>query len=310
MRFKLAGTEEFLDSHALAAPPVTSLDELSEIALQLSRKRIDDLAPLARWLSVLVAPGASLGGARPKANCREIDGSLWIAKFPAADDDRDVGGWEGIAHSLAVSAGVKVPAAKTVRLASDHHTFCVRRFDRVEGRRIFYASAMTLLRKNVSEGSSYLELAQFLRRNGDASAVNEDLAQLFRRVVFNVAIGNRDDHLRNHGFLLSPGGWSLAPAFDVNPSVDKADHVLNLDDSDNRPHIETVLATADFYGLDESQANRIVLEVGQTVASWEDVARGAGMPNADISVLGGAFSAMEDWPKPPSAHAASSSMRG
>ena len=279
---------------------MTDLRELADIALQLSRKKIDDLAPLDRWLSVLVAPGASLGGARPKANFREMDESLWIAKFPASDDDRNVGAWEGIAHSLAVNAGADVPVAKTVKLSSEHHTFCVRRFDRVGGQRIFYASAMTLLRKSSSEGSSYLELAQFLQRNGQASTVNRDLAQLFRRVVFNVAIGNRDDHLRNHGFLHTQGGWRLSPAFDVNPNVDKADHVLNLDDSDNRPDVGIVLTTAAFYGLEESEGRQIVQEVGESVAAWEQIARSAGMNNAEISGMGVAFSALDNWPDPPS----------
>ena len=181
---------------------------------------------------MLVAPGASLGGARPKANFADSDGSLWIGKFPARDDDRDVAAWEFVAHTLAGQAGVEVPPARLVRLNNAFHTFCVQRFDRVGNVRRFYASAMTLLRKEHSEGTSYLELAQFLRDAGDAQHVSTDLAQLFRRVAFNVAIGNRDDHLRNHGFLLGQTGWRLAPAFDVNPNVDKADHVLNIDDTD------------------------------------------------------------------------------
>src|SRR5690606_5015167 len=124
-------------------------------------------------------------GARPKANFTEADGSLWIAKFPARDDDRDVGAWEYAVHQLARKAGVDVPPAKLIQLNSDFHTFCVQRFDRAHGVRRFYASAMTLLRKTESEGTSYLELAQFIRAQGDAEHANAGLAQLFRRVAFN-----------------------------------------------------------------------------------------------------------------------------
>ena len=194
-------------------------------------------------------------------------------------------------HTLARQAGVDVPPAKLVRLNNDFHTFCVQRFDRVHGTRRFHASAMTLLRKEHSEGTSYLELAQFLRARGDAAHADADLAQLFRRVAFNVAVGNRDDHLRNHGFVLGETGWRLAPAFDVNPNIDKAEHVLNLDDADNRPSLETVLGTAAFYELGDDQARQVVEEVVAAVDGWQDVARRAGIAGADINLMAGAFSA-------------------
>ena len=281
LRFRLAGTEEFLGNKKMTAPPITTLRELEAVAYQLSSRRIDDLDALRKWLSVLVAPGASLGGARPKANFTEADGSLWIGKFPARDDDRDVGAWELVAHSLALKAGVDVPAAKAVRLNNEFHTFCVQRFDRANGTRRFYASAMTLLRKEQSEGTSYLELAQFLRGKGDGAHADADLEQLFRRVAFNVAIGNRDDHLRNHGFVLGATGWRLAPAFDVNPNIDKAEHVLNIDDADNRPSLQTVLTTATFYGLTEERGKQIVEEVASAVDGWESLARQAGIARGD-----------------------------
>ena len=221
----------------------------------------------------------------------ETDGSLWIGKFPARDDDRDVGAWEYVVHTLARKAGVDVPPARLIRLNNDFHTFCVQRFDRVHDTRRFYASAMTLLRKEHSEGTSYLELAQFLRAQGDAAHATTDLAQLFRRVAFNVTVGNRDDHLRNHGFVLGETGWRLAPAFDVNPNIDKAEHVLDLDDADNRPSLETVLSTAAFYGLGDDQARQVVEEVAAAVDGWQDTARRAGIAGADINLTAGAFSA-------------------
>ncbi len=295
LRFRLEGGGDFLGNEALAAPPVTTLRELEAVAVQLSGRHIDNLDALRRWLAVLVAPGASLGGARPKANFTDADGTLWIGKFPARDDDRDVGAWEHLAHTLARRAGVDMPPARRLRLNRGFHTFCVQRFDRTAGGRRFYASAMTLLRKDRSEGTSYLELAQFIRARGDAQHAASDLEQLFRRVVFNVAVGNRDDHLRNHGFLLGRTGWRLAPAFDVNPNIDKADHVLNLDDADNRPNLQTVLASAAFYGLTPPRARSILEEVSGAVDGWQQAARLAGIAGADIAMTEVAFAAHAEY---------------
>lgn len=291
LRIRRRGTTVFLGDEKLAAPPVTTLRELEAVAYQLSSRRIDDLDALRKWLAVLVAPGASLGGARPKANFTESDGSLWIGKFPARSDDRDVGAWEFVLHQLARKASVDVPMARLIRLNDDFHTYCVRRFDRVGTQRRFYASAMTLLGKARSEGTSYLELAQFIRAHGDAKHTGDDLTQLYRRVAFNVAVGNRDDHLRNHGFILGETGWRLAPAFDINPDIDKADHVLDIDDMDNRPNLDTVVNTAVFYGLDEHQGRQIVNGVAGAVDDWQETARRTGISAADIDLTSSAFSA-------------------
>lgn len=296
LRFRFSEAEAFLANEALAAPPLTSLPELAAVAHEITRQRIDDLDQLRRWLAVLVAPGASLGGARPKANFRAADQTLWIAKFPAHDDIRDVGAWEGVAWWLARQAGIDMPEAKVVSLGDNaYRSYCVRRFDRHDGRRRFYASAMTLLDKHESEGSSYLELAEFLAKHGDPRHLAADLEQLFRRVAFNVAIGNRDDHLRNHGFLLGSHGWRLAPAFDVNPNTDKAEHVLNIDDTDNRPALTTVLASAPFYRLSPARALSVVTEVVAAAGNWQTAATRAGIARADIELTASAFSALEDY---------------
>lgn len=295
MRFRIEGTDEFLGAEKMAAPPVTSLRELESVATLLTSKRIDDPDALRCWLAVLVAPGASLGGARPKANFSEQDGTLWIGKFPSRDDDRDIGAWEAVIHTMADKVGIDVPPARLVQLNNDFHTFCVQRFDRTEGKRRFYASAMPLLRRDQSDGVSYLELAQFLRAAGDSAHVAGDLEQLFRRVAFNVAVGNRDDHLRNHGFLLGKDGWRLSPAFDVNPNIDKAEHVLSIDDSDNRPSLATVLTTAEFYGLTTDRSADIVEDVASAVDGWPDQAREAGISGADIEVTATAFSAHREY---------------
>lgn len=289
LRFCLPGTGVFLADETLAAPPITSLRELETVAGELTAKRIDDLSALRRWLAVLVAPGASLGGARPKANFTNSDGSLWIAKFPARDDERDVGAWEGLTHALARRSRIDVPLAALRSFGGEYHTFCVQRFDRSRDRRRFYASAMAVLRKDVSEGASYLELAEFLHHHGARDHIASDLEQLFRRVVFNVAVGNRDDHLRNHGFILTVTGWRLAPAFDLNPNIDKAEHVLNLDETDNRPSLATVIETAEWYDLSKDRGAAIVADIVEETGHWRKAAQSAGISSADIELMAGAF---------------------
>jgi serine/threonine-protein kinase HipA len=294
LRFRFPGTETFLDAQLRAAPPVTTLPELQAVALELTRQRIDNLDHLRRWLAVLVAPGASLGGARPKANFVDRDGSFWIGKFPSRTDTQDVAAWEMLTHTLARRAQLDVPEARLVRLGSGHHTFCVERFDREAGRRRFFASALTMTGKQQGEGASYLDLALFLTSHGEPEFLAADLAQLFRRVVFNVAVGNRDDHLRNHGFVLGHGGWRPSPAFDLNPSPGQAEHVLAIDDADTRPSVMTALATAEFYRLTPARARTIVDDVLRVVRGWHVVARRLGISAADIQLAEAAFVAADE----------------
>ena len=293
LRFQRAGESRFLADEPRAAPPVASLREFESVARQITAKRLDDLDALRRWLAVLAAPGASLGGARPKANFTAADGSLWIAKFPARDDERDIGAWESLTHTLAQRAGVDVPDAHIHTFDSDFHTFSVRRFDRVNQRRRFYASAMAMLRKDHSEGTSYLDIAEFLHHRGAKDHVASDLEQLFRRVAFNVAVGNRDDHLRNHGFILTPTGWRLAPAFDVNPNTEKAEHVLNLDEIDNRPSLDTVIETSEWYLSSKDQGAAIVAQIVKETRQWRTLATRIGISRADIEVTAVAFAQSE-----------------
>ena len=289
LRYRRANDDAFLAHDTLTVPPVDHLMELESVAREITAKRIDDLAALRQWLKVLVAPGASLGGARPKASFTEANGSLWIAKFPACDDDRDVGAWEALAQQLAARVGIEVPPSALRRFSGDYHTFCTQRFDRLGDRRRFYASAMALLRKDQSEGTSYLELAEFLHARGAKDHIQSDLEQLFRRVAFNVAIGNRDDHLRNHGFLLSPTGWRLAPAFDLNPNTARADHVLNIDESDNRPSLAAVLETSEWYVGSKDRGRAIVAEVLSETRHWRRAAQALKIARADIELTATAF---------------------
>lgn len=287
---RLRSTEggPFLDRSDTAAPPVTSLRELAHISRRIEDPGIEELPEYERWLAMLIAPGSSLGGARPKANFTDADGSLWIAKFPAQADRFDVGGWEYLAHQLAKQAGIVVPQATLQALTERHRTFCVQRFDRhpAMGTRRMFSSAMTLLEYRDGEpGASYLELAEFIASHGAQGHVDEDLAQLFRRVVFNVMIGNRDDHLRNHGFIRHPTGWRLSPAYDVNPNPHKLEHSLTLDGHIGTPDLDAVLDTADLYRLKPTQAQAVLAEIRQTISPWQEQAKQLGLPRSDMELM-------------------------
>lgn len=289
IRFKYPNTDQFVSFHQLSAPPVTQLAELESIAKQLTNKQIDDLTQLKKWLSVLVAPGASLGGARPKANFTEKNGALWIAKFPANDDDRDIGAWEMLAHQLARKCKIDLPEARLIKLGSNFRTFIVQRFDRSNGQRIHFASAMTMLKQTSNNDVGYFDIANLIMKRGAKGHIKRDLEQLFRRLVFNVAISNRDDHLRNHGFILEPTGWRLSPAYDLNPNIDKAGHTLNLDINNNLLEVHELVTTADYYDLTYDQATKITSEVVEIVKSWKAVAKNLGISNGEIEIMQPAF---------------------
>jgi serine/threonine-protein kinase HipA len=231
----------------------------------------------------------SLGGARPKANFTD-GGRLWIAKFPARDDRYDVGAWEYLVHQLAREAKIIVPESRLESLTERHRTFCSCRFDRVKGSRRMFASAMTLLdRRDGEDGGSYLDLAQFITDNGAEGHVAEDLEQLFRRAVFNVLVGNRDDHLRNHGFIREPTGWRLSPAYDMNPNPFKAEHTLTLDGKSAAPDVATILKTAELYRLDRFKAEKLIGKLKAATAKWRELALQLGCPREETVRMQGVF---------------------
>lgn len=294
LRLRMPGTDRhlddrYLDNHDLGAPPVTRLRELEGIAARVERGDFVDAPEAERWIRMLSAPGASLGGARPKANYSDPNGELWLAKFPGAEDAFDVGLFEFIAREMSVAARIDMPAAQPHRFSDRGHTFTVRRFDRTKQGRRAYASAMNLLDRTDSTGASYLDLAETIERHGDPAHIDADLEQLFRRAVFNVLIGNRDDHLRNHGFLRAHGGWRLAPAFDVNPNVHSAQHVLAIDEADPTPDTQLALNTADYYRLSTTHAERIVSEIRSVVRDWEPRARALHAKADEIDLMRGAI---------------------
>jgi serine/threonine-protein kinase HipA len=284
LRFSVEDTDIFVANELRAAPPMTSLAELQAVALELSRKKIDDTTKLRQWLQILVAPGSSLGGARPKANLSEAN-ELWIAKFPSAEDDRDVALWEKLVHDMAAECGIDVPPSRVALVGHEYHTFMVQRFDRENGKRKFFTSAMTLLNKTDKEDASYIDLAQFIAEQGSPAHIAQDLRQLFRRVAFNIAVANRDDHLRNHGFVRALSGWRLSKAYDMNPSLKKSEHVLGIDEGLHGPSLGTLLETALYYDLDERAATTIVAEVLAVVATWKARAKALHISMADVEEM-------------------------
>lgn len=285
LRLRDPASAQFVDGRDLGAPPLARLRDLEALVARLEEPGVDALPQYREWLMQLVAPGASLGGARPKASCMDEDGALWLAKFPAADDRRDIGRWEMLAHRLARQAGVEVPEARSVRYSPRGHTFLTRRFDRVGASRRLYASAMTLTGRVDGEGGSYLDIVEAIELLGDPANIARDLEQLYRRVLFSVLVGNRDDHLRNHGFLRGAGGWRLSPAFDINPNPDRAEHALAIDEANPTPDGGLVAETAPFYRVSAARARAIGEEVRAAVASWPEQARQLGVPRAETELL-------------------------
>lgn len=278
-------SRRYLDDRALGAPPVTELPRLEGIAAQVERDDDDLSDETVRWIKQLVAPGASLGGARPKAGFRDRTGQLWFAKFPSSDDRIDVGLWEFLAYQLSLDAGIDMPEARLMRLSDRGHTYAVQRFDRTPTSRRMFSSAMTQLDASESEGHGYLDLVQVIETRGTSMQIAQNLEQLFRRVLFNILIGNRDDHLRNHGFLRAGDGWQLAPAFDVNPNPDKDHHVLAIDDRDPSPDSGLLIATADFYRLSGTAVGTVIEKVRAAVRGWEKRARALGALPAEIALM-------------------------
>jgi serine/threonine-protein kinase HipA len=259
--------------------------------LRLEEDSADDAENL-KWLNMLMAPGSSLGGARPKASVLDTKSQLWIAKFPSRNDNRDIGAWEMVVHQLAVNAGLNVAEAMSGAYYSKHHTFLTKRFDRTpEGGRVHFASAMTLLGHtdgtNHQSGVSYLDLVEFISKNG--ANVSDDLEELWRRIVFYICVSNTDDHLRNHGFLLAPDGWILSPAYDINPVENGSGLSLNINEKDNSLELDLVLEVAPYFRVSEKKANTIIQDIEKAVALWRTLAEKQGITKSERSAMARAF---------------------
>ncbi|OBX25712.1 serine/threonine-protein kinase HipA [Gelidibacter algens] len=298
LRFKLEEAGPFLnDNETMASPPWTSLRELEQISLRLEDEDVLDDPEYLRWLSMLIAPGTSLGGARPKASITDTDGGLWIAKFPSRNDQGDIGGWEIVTYELALMAGISMAESKAQKFSSNYYTFLTKRFDRgTDGQRIHFASAMTMLGytdgQDHVDGASYLELVEFIQNNG--ANVEQDLEQLWRRIVFSICVTNTDDHLRNHGFILTNYGWILSPAYDINPVETGTGLKLNISDVDNSLDLDLALEVAVFFRLSEERANEIIDEVWNAVGHWKDVATKYGISRLEQELKSLAFKTNRD----------------
>lgn len=289
LRFKQDMNGAFLDDdNKLAAPPISSLRDLEYATQQVETNENTDDPDYLKWLNMLMSPGSSLGGARPKASVQDENNELWIAKFPSRYDDHDIAAWEFVAYQLALNAGIQMSECRIDKFRSHHHTFLTKRFDRTPGSRLHFTSAMTQL--GYYDGdyeASYLELAQFLTEHG--ANTKEDLAQLWRRIVFNIAVSNTDDHLRNHGFIYSNGGWLLSPAYDINPVTPANGLHLNISDGDNSLNYDLAMEVIEFFQLSNFQAQLIKDEVLTSVMQWRSVAGSINISRNEQQNMASAF---------------------
>ena len=290
LRFSVSEDGPFLsDDWGLATPPWTTLRKLESASYAFEK---NDNESEEKWIRQLIAPGSSLGGARPKASVLAPDDSLWIAKFPSKNDEINVGAWEMVVHDLATQCSLNVPEAKLENFSKNGSTFLTKRFDRDGDKRIHFASAMTLLGKNdgadASDGSGYLDIASFIRKYGETA--KKDLRELWRRIVFSMAVSNTDDHLRNHGFILGKEGWILSPMYDVNPNIYGDTLSLNVDSNSNLIDFNLSLSVAKLYDLTDKQAAEELGEIRNTVeTNWRKLAQQYGLSRSEIESMSPAF---------------------
>jgi len=289
IRFKLEENGDFISSDkSMPTPPWKSLRELEDISLKIdSNETIKD-----EWLNILIKPGSSLGGARPKANVYDEKGNLWIAKFPSKNDEYNVGAWEKVASALAKMCGLNVPESRLERFSKYGDTFIVKRFDRNKEKRIHYSSAMTMLGKtdgaSSKDGSSYLDIVSFIKSFG--SNPKEDIIELWKRIVFNIAISNTDDHLRNHGFILDRSGWRLSPLFDINPVPYGNELSLLIDNVNSIISVDIAIEASKYYGLSKDEAKEIAFNILKIVNdNWRKLALKYNISYGEIRIMEPAF---------------------
>ena len=292
LRFKLDPEGQFLDhQHDFSAPPFIRLRELEAASLRLEDTASLEDGELSESIKLLLAPGASLGGARPKASIIDTDRNLWIAKFPSRLDDIDIGGWEAVVNQLAKHAGIKTAEGYARKFTNKYHTFLTRRFDRIQDQRIHFASAMTLMGLNdgqsARDGVSYLHLAECIVRN--SAQPNKDLKELWTRIVFNICVSNTDDHLRNHGFLLTHRGWILSPAYDMNPVVHATGLHLNITEYDNALELDLAREVAGRFRISQAECEEVIANVLQSVKQWSGFGKELGISRAEMIRMESAF---------------------
>ena len=287
-RFKETLDGEFINAdNSLRIPPLTDLRELIAASKAIEKSEEANALPEKRWIAQLVQPGSSLGGARPKANVVDTDRSIYVAKFPSLKDDYDAGLWEHFSHLLAQKAGINAAETKVLEINDKHHTLLSRRFDRTnEGKRIHFASAMTLLGlndgDNATTGHGYIDIVDFIISG--CTDVDVNLRELFRRVAFNICVGNSDDHFRNHGFLLTAKGWTLSPAYDMNPTLNNHQSLL-INSNTNKSDLSILLDSCDEYVITHEVAKGIIDEVVTAVKEWRILANKLGIAKREMSLF-------------------------
>ena len=293
LRFKLNEEGPFLDDDTtFPTPPFSSIRELEHASLRIEDDDFFEDKEASKWLRLLMAPGSSLGGARPKASVRSPEGHLWIAKFPSKNDDRDQGAWEFIVNKLAEEAGIRITQSTAKKFSQKYHTFMTKRFDRsAGGKRIHFASAMTLMgyKDGVShrEGASYLELVEIIEEYG--AQPDKDLLELWKRIVFSICVSNTDDHLRNHGFLLTNRGWLLSPAYDINPNEQGVGLSLNIDENSNALDLELAKSVAEYFRVNLKAADTFMRSTKKAVNAWRNKADRLGISKAEQEMMKLAF---------------------
>lgn len=293
LRFKLNDSEEFLSNEGyLKTPPITSIRELENASLKIEDDNFFTDTDAHKWLTMLIAPGSSLGGARPKASVIDIEGNLWIAKFPSKNDYINKGAWELIVNQMAKEVGVNVAIANAKKYSQKQHTFLTKRFDRQnKNERVHFASAMCLLGYkdgyNHKDGGSYLELVELIERYG--SNPNDDIRELWRRIVFSVAVSNTDDHLRNHGFLLTKNGWRLSPAYDINPIEKGIGLCLNISEDDNSLDFDLCMSVIEYFRWEKEEADKFIQKTKKTVCQWRTMANQLKIPQSEQEIMVTAF---------------------
>ena len=288
LRFKESLDGEYINaSEVLRIPPLTDIRELIAASSEIEKSEEENHLPERRWIEQLVQPGSSLGGARPKASVIDENKILHIAKFPSRKDDYDIGLWEHFSHLLAKKAGIHAAETRVIFTNDKNHTLLSRRFDRKEdGKRIHFASAMTLLGlndgDNANTGHGYLDIVDFILQN--CTNVESNLQELYRRVAFNICIGNSDDHFRNHGFLLTAKGWTLSPAYDMNPTLNEFQSLL-VSSTSNKAELGILLDTCEDYMLNRKIAKKIISEVIEVVKGWREMATRLGISKREMELF-------------------------
>lgn len=286
IRFRRPGTTVYYSAHRHAVPRLIELPRLLHAV-----DHLDAEGPPDRDLADLIDAGSSLGGARPKAAVMDATGQLAIAKFPrSGSDEWDIAGWEELQLRLARHAGLDVAESELVAIAG-RHVLIVDRFDRRDGRdgrRVGFASALTMLEAADGEQRSYLEIAEIIERHSPRPTA--DVRELYRRMIFSILTANTDDHLRNHAFLRERRGWTLSPAYDLNPSPDNPSRLSTaIDLNDTSASIETALSVSGYFRLPTAEARSLITMIEKATSPWRHEAAELGLAKREVDRMAAAY---------------------